>query len=387
MKPRLIAAALTAGLLALTGCGSERSGSSGSDDDSVTVGYLGNLTGDSSAPYGKPFDNGMKLALGDIKDAGYLSKAGVDVKVITEDTGSELSTAVTKYNGLRGKGVDLVLSDSMTPIAAGIAPLATSDKLPFLTGSGSPIENSDGYAFHLADLGTPMVTLGKEQAGKGLKKVVAVVDGDNPAFQTMASSFEKGMKDGGAGGFADTVTVTSSDTDFGSLMTKLKGDGADGVFISLLPEASGNVLRQMQQYGGLDKVAKLGTIAWSGQVFDVAEKAALGSYFALPWAPGLPSSADFEEAYVAKYKTKPNAYSAIGYQTAWLIAAAAVEAKEAGGVSAESLKAALPKASTSAVVKDHGVIDDFSLDPAGDPSYPGTVATFADDGAIVAATK
>jgi len=387
MKPLSAAAALSAGLLLLAGCGAERESASGGDDATVTVGYLGNLTGDSSAPYGIPFDNGMKLALEDIEESGFLSDAGLDIEVLTEDTGSELNTAVTKYNALRGEDVDIVLSDSMTPIAAGLAPLTTADRLVFLTGSGSPIENSDGYAFHLADLGTPMVTLGQEAAAQGLKKIVAVVDGDNPAFQTMAKSFEQGMKDAGGSGFAETITVTAADTDFTGIMTKLENIGADGVLVSLLSEGSGNVLRQMEQYGGLEKLTKLGTIAWSGQVYEVAQEAAVGSLFALPWAPGLASSADFEEAYVEAYDATPNAYSAIGYQTAWLIAAAAVEAKGAGGVSSETLKDALPSASESDVVAEHGVIEGFSLDTAGDPTYPGTVATFSDDGSIVAATE
>jgi ABC-type branched-subunit amino acid transport system substrate-binding protein len=169
-------------------------------------------------------------------------------------------------------------------------------------------------------------------------------------------------------------------------MTKLESSGADGVFVSLLSEGSGTVLRQMEQYGGLEKVAKLGTIAWSGQVYEVAQEAAIGSIFALPWAPGLASSADFEEAYREAYDATPNAYSAIGYQTAWLIAAAAVEAQEGGGVSSEALKDAIPSASESDVVAEHGVIEGFSLDTAGDPTYPGTVATFPYDGSIVPAT-
>jgi branched-chain amino acid transport system substrate-binding protein len=387
MKPRNVAAALSAGLLLLTGCGGEHKSVSGANDATVTIGYLGNLTGESSGPYGVPFNNGMKLALDDIEESGYLKDAGLDIKVLTEDTGSELNTAVTKYNALRSKGVDLVLSDSMTPIAAGLAPLTTADQLVFLTGSGSPIENADGFAFHLADLGTPMVTLGQDAATQGLENVVAVVDGDNPAFGTMAKSFEQGMKDAGGSGFADTITVTEADTDFTGIMTKLESSGADGVFVSLLSEGSGNVLRQMEQYGGLDDLAKLGTIAWSSQVYEVAQEAAVGSHFALPWAPGLTSSSDFEAAYREAYDATPNAYSAIGYETAWLVAAAAVEAQKAGGVSSESIKDALPSASTSDVLAEHGVIEGFSLDPAGDPAYPGTVATFSDDGSIVAATR
>jgi len=386
MKPTSLVAAAAAGLLFLTGCGTSDGGSSGVDDSTITVGFLGNLTGDASGPYGKPFQNGMELAIADIEKSGVLDDAGLDLKVLTEDTGSELSTAVTKYNGFRNKDVDIVVSDSISTIAAGLAPLATSDKVPFLTGSGSPIENSEGYGFHLADLDTPMTTLGEQMAEQGLRKVIAVVDGDNPSFKTMANSFEKGMKGAGGAGLIDTVTVTAADTDFSSLMTKIQSSGADGVFISLLPEGSGNVVRQMEQYGGLDDVEPIGTIAWSGQMYEVAEDAAVGIRFALPWAPGLPSSAEFEEAYVAKYDAEPNAYSAIGYETAWLIAQAAVMAADDGAVSAEALKDALPDASTSEVLAERGVIDDFSLDAAGDPSYPGTVATFDDGGQIVAAT-
>jgi branched-chain amino acid transport system substrate-binding protein len=117
----------------------------------------------------------------------------------------------------------------------------------------------------------------------------------------------------------------------------------------------------------------------------VAEQAAVGPKFALPWAPGLPSSADFEKAYQAAYSAQPNAYSAIGYETAWLIAVAAKQVSDAGDkIDSGTLKDALPEASTSKDLAEHGVIDGFSLDKTGDPSYPGTVATFTNDGSIVA---
>jgi len=379
--PLLASSVAAACVISLAACGGGES--EAADTATLTVGYLGNITGDASGPFGVPFDNGMNLALEEIESSGYLDDEGLSVDVITEDTGSELNTAVTQYNQLRDKSVDVIVSDSMSTIAAGIAPLATSDGMLFLTGAGSKMENTDGWAWHLADLGTPMRTLGSQVAAGGAKKVVAVVDGDNPSFQTMADAFEAGMEEEGGNILADTVTVAASDTDFSSLVTTLEDSGADGVIVSVLPEQAGNIVRQIDQAGV--SLQSVGTIAWSGQVYEVAEGAAVGAPFALPWAPGLPESADFEKSYQDAYDAAPNAYSAMGYETAWLLAVAAKQVVDAGDeVSQDTLKAQLVEASTSADLAEHGVISDFSLTAEGDPSYPGVVATFNETGDIVA---
>lgn len=383
-----LAAATLLGVSACSGGGSG-SGDGGGDAAAkdVSIGFLNNQTGTASGPFGLPFAKGFELAMAEIEESGFLDGTGYALKVEKTDIASDLTTAITAYNKFVNGGVDLVLTDSMTPTTAGITPMANEDGVLFLSGAGGGTgsENEDGFAFHVADVLTPMETLGQYLADTGVENFVAVIDGDNPTFQAMAAGAEKGFQAAGQPGFSSVESVVEADSDFGPLLTKLRAAEPDAVILSVMPAQAGNILRQMSTFGGLEDVIDVGTGAWSTQVFDVGQEAAVGALFALPWAPGLPESAKFEEGYAAEYGEAPNAYSGLGYQTAWLIATAVKDIADSGGeVDSIALRDAIPSASTSDTLAEHGLIDDFSLSAESGPRYPGVLSTFAEDGSMVA---
>jgi branched-chain amino acid transport system substrate-binding protein len=382
MSPKIGLAAVLAAALTVTACG----GSSGSSSENdIVLGLIASTTGAAAGAYGIPYSNGVGLALDDVKSSGFLDGTGLSFSVQKADGGSELNGAVTAYNQVTRDGAKVVLSDSQTPIAAGISPLANGDEVLFLTGAGSKVENTAGYTFVLTDLGTPLKTLGAYLHKEGRTRVAAIVDGDNPAFPTMAKSTEAGLTAAGGTPYVATETVATADTDFSAVLTKIAAQKPDVVQISTLAEQAGNVLRQMKQSGDFGQVLPVGSMGWSPQVYTVAQDAAVGSVFALPWAPGRPESASFEQEYVKRFTDKPNPYSAVGYQAVWTIAVAAKQIKQSGGqVTSQALRDALPAASTSPELAQHGLIAGFSLSKAGMPSYPGVLATFGKDGAVSA---
>lgn len=379
------ASPLLAFMIAAVACGGSSSSGSGTTAvQTVTVGYAANLTG-AGESYGVPFNNGLKLALADIKSSGAMKSSNVTIQLDTQDAGSLTATAVTLYNKFSQAKDPIVISDSLSPIGKAIAPLANSDKVVFISGGGSELPNSDGYAFHLADLGTPMKTLGSKMQSGGSKAVAAIVDGDNPSFPTLTTSAETAFKAAGGSAFVATQKISSKDSDFSSVLTNLRQANPDTIFISALPEQSGNIIRQIRQFGGLDKVKIVGTVSWGPQVYDVGKGAAVGAVFASIWAPGSSSSAAFEKAYQAAYKTTPVAYSALGYETGWLLAATFNKIVAGGAkVTSAAVKDGLPTASTADLVQSHGVIPGFALAATGAATYPGALSVFSADGTIKA---
>ena len=381
---------LTAAFVAA--CGSSSSTSSGSSSgggaaaQTVNIGLLANLTGTAAASYGVPFTNGLKLALQDINSAGALKSANVTLNMDTRDTASTEANAVTLFNQFAQAKDQIAISDSQSPIALAIDPLANNQKVLFLTGGGTKLPNSAGYSFTLADLGTPMTTLGSSMEKSGLKRVATIIAGDNPSFATLASAAEKAYKSAGGSGFVASQTIQSSDTDFSSVLTNLRQSNPDGILISALPAQSGNIIRQIKSGGGLDSAKLFGTIAWGPQVYDVAKTAAVGAEYAAVWAPGAANSGTFESEYKSAYNSAPVAYSALGYEVGWLIAAAAQTASSNGAtVTSTSLRDAMPSAASSSIVQQHGPISNFAFS-SGHAQYPGLLAVFASDGSIKAAS-
>ncbi|MGE4242076.1 ABC transporter substrate-binding protein [Ramlibacter sp.] len=348
----------------------------------VKVGLLGNLTGRAATSFGVPFKNGFELALADIAKSGVLAPTKTTIVVQPLDTNSEVTKAVTSFNQFAQQRLPIVVSDSQSPIGQAVAPLANDAKIAFISGAGSQLENKGGYAFRLADLKTSTSNVGKHLIAQGAKRVGAIVATDNPSFPTLAAGTLEGL----GVNYVSTQNVTTKDSNFSAVLTNLKAANIDALVLSVLPEQAGNIIQQMVG-AGMQNVKLAGTLATSPQTFTIAGKAATGLVFPQAWAPGGSRSAAFEAAYKQKYNATPTAYAGLGYQVAWLIAAAAADVEKAGKpLTGENLRTALPAASTGPLVAKHGILD-LQLTPTGEAISAGTLARFADNGDIVSAGK
>lgn len=379
-RPFRAASLLAGALLGISGCGSSTgsstSGHQTSGGNTVHVGLLANLTGGAAPSFGVPFKNGFELALSDARET--LQESGISIDTMTEDAKSAVPSAVTGYNKLKSKNVSIVVNDSQSPLGQAIAPLANDDHIAFLSGAGSKLENKEGYAFRFTDLSTPTQGMGKYLVDSGARRIGAVVASDNPSFASLADATEGGVP----GGYVSRQQVASSDADFSAVLANLRKDNVDAVVLSVLPAQAGNILLQMQNAGGFDNVRKVGTVAISSEAYTVAGSAAKGFVFPQVWAPNGQSSKKFQNAYTAAYGQPPTAYGALGYQVAWTIVAAAIQASRNGGVTGTSLRDALPGASTGTVVAESGILP-LALDKDGKATSAGVMAEFAPDGTIV----
>ena len=344
----------------------------------VKVGLLGNLTGRAAASFGVPFKNGFEIALADIARSGVLNSTKTTIGLDVLDTNSETTKAVTSFNQFAQRRLPIVVSDSQSPIGQAVAPLANDAKIAFISGAGSQLENKGGYAFRLADLKTSSSSIGKHLISKGAKRIGLIVATDNPSFPTLAAA----TLDGLGVTYVSTQNVTMKDSNFSAVITNLKSANIDALVLSVLPEQAGNIIQQMNSMG-LQNVLLAGTIATSPQTFTIAGKAASSMVFPQAWAPGGGRSAAFEAAYKQKFNAVPTSYSGVGYQVAWLIAAAAVDVEKAGKpITGENLKAAIPSASKGDIVSKNGIMV-LELTASGDVISPGTISRFADNGDIV----
>ena len=346
----------------------------------VTVGQIAHLSGAGETSWGKPVDEGMRLALTEIEESGYLEEVGLALEFETEDDASDPTQAATIYRNFVGQDFPIIVSSALTPVASVLAPMANEDQVPYIAvGSGGTGDDAADYFFRMLDVKGTMTTLGEylaEEAGDA--GVGLILDKDNAAFGPISKLAEAGLPDG----FKVTETVSAQDSDFSTVLTNLQQEGLGAILLAVAPSQAGNILRQMEEGGGFEDVIKAGHLGWTTEVSSVAEGAAEGAVFALPWAEG-PGDEEFVSTFEDEYGAAPTAYAALGHDTAWLIAVALRRAVEAGDeLSGEALRDALAAAASDSDLADHNVVDDFSLTEEEIPSYEGTLVRFDADGAI-----
>jgi branched-chain amino acid transport system substrate-binding protein len=367
----------------IAGCGSSGTSASGpTGGKTIKVGEMAHLSGTSAGPYGIPFDRGLKLGIDNVNSSNVLGN--VKLKLDSHDVAGAVPAAVTQFNKFMQAGTTIIVSPNVTPIARAITPLAQQEKAFFL--SGATVSEDVDHTFGLVDARSPEITFGKRVVALGHKRIAVIVDGDNPAFTTITDNFEHGLKDSGVS-IAQRVTIGEKDSDFSSVISKVRQVNPDLVVFATLSDAAGNIMTQMKQAGGFDKVQMAGTVAWQQQVYTTAGSVAAGSVFPSYWIPGGPDTSGFLAKYQATYNTDPTTYSALGYQAAWLIASAVQLASQRGQkVTGELVSTLISEAAGSPLVKEHGPIADFQEPASGFPQYPGVVATFSSNGKIVPLT-
>lgn len=355
------------------------------DAETVTIGQIAHLTGFGAEAFGIPVDCGLNLALDQIASSGYLDDVGVALDIRTEDDGTEPARAVTLFNGFASDGLEIVINSSVTPVAQAVAPVANDEEILFISvGSGGTGQDDDDYFFRMNDAINPVNAFTEYLVSEvGVERPVAIVDGDNPAFPAIADLTESGLRDAGLeDGFLTRQTISTDDTDFASVLTNLAQQEPDLIFFSAVPAQSGNVIRQMTDAGGFEEVLPAGTIGWGLQLVEIAGDAADGAVFPQAWAPN-DADQGFIDAYQEACEDMPNAYSALGHDTGWLLATAIKQLKEQEQeITGTTLRDQLPAASEDAAFQEQALTAELALDASGRPSYPGVVATFTADGQI-----
>jgi branched-chain amino acid transport system substrate-binding protein len=376
--PRTLATVASFLALALTAAACGPGAGASGDGTHVVIGQLAHLTGVSAGPYGIPFDRGLKFGVEQVNQSGVLGDVQLELK--TQDVGGQIPAAVTGFNQYVRDGVDIIVSPNSTPVELALTPLVNERKAFLLTGATG--EDKADNVFALPDAVTPQQRFGQDVVRRGHKRIVVVVDGDNPAFDILAKNFEAGVQKAG-GTVEPRVSISAGDSDFSPVITTIRRDTPDLIFFATLSETAGNMMTQMKRSGGFGTVQFTGSTAWQRQVYDTAGAAAVGSLFPAYWAPGSGRSGDFEALFEQKFGQDPVPYDAIGYQAAWLIAGSVKLALDNGEkVTGAAVAKHAIEGAKSSVVSEHGVVAGFQFTPTGLPSYPGVFVTFDKDGTV-----
>ncbi|NLE25800.1 MAG: ABC transporter substrate-binding protein, partial [Clostridiaceae bacterium] len=338
------------------GCGAKTAGK-----DEIGIGLNYELTGE-LASYGQASVNGIELAIEEINAAG-----GIDGKLIKPfkyDNKSDKSQATTLAKKLMAEHkVSIVLGPATSGAFKATIPEALKNKVVVVSGSATAegvTADENGvkeYAFRIcfSDLyqGTAMANYALKNMSA--TKAAIIMDNSSDYGKGLADNFTKTFEAGG-GSIVAVEAFVGGDTDFNAILTKIKGQEFDVIFIPGYYNEAGLIIKQARAQG-IDTPI-LGADGFGApELVELAGKPALNNvYFSSHFSvlDKNPAVTDFISNFNAKYKKDPDQFAALGYDLVYFVADSI---KRAGSTDPVAIKDAL------ASTKDFpGITGSFSMD-------------------------
>lgn len=339
----ILTSVLTTGALTLTACGSRDSGSKSDSGTTLTIGVDAPLSGENSTT-GLGIQYGVQIAVDDANKNNWVPGVKFKVKALDDKaqpaTGQSNATAFTGDSNVVGAvgplNSGVALSMQKVFASANMVEISPSNTDPSLTqGKNWATTKTRPYKTYFRTATTDALQGGfaADYAFNGLKKKKAFVVDDKQTYGAgLAGIFNSGFKKLG-GTIAGTDHVNTGDTDFSSLVTKIKNSGADLLYYGGQYDESEKITKQLKAAGV--KIPLFGGDGMYATTYiQTAGKAAEGDLATSVGVPvdTLPAAKAFVATYKAKgYKGDYGAYGGYSYDAASAIIKAVKAVKDANG--------------------------------------------------------
>ncbi|WP_407654211.1 ABC transporter substrate-binding protein [Anaerococcus porci] len=331
-KSKKLMALAFASIFALAGCssGSNDSKSTSGDSDTIKIGAIIPQTGPVSN-YGNSSEKGALIAIDEINEAGGINGKKIEWK--SYDDKGEITDATSAYNKLKGDGVSVIVGAITSKPALAVAEIAKKDGIPMITPTGTQedITKDKKNIFRTCFTDPYQGRLLAKFASENQKaKKVAILRNTSSDYSNgIADEFKKEAEKLNLEIVADE-SYGENDTDFKAQLTKIASAKPE---VLLVPDYYEKIalLAPQAREAGID--AKfIGGDGWDG-VISVMDKSQLnlveGSCFSNHFA--LDSEDERTKKFVSKYKEKnnedPSSFSALSYDTIYLVKQAIEEAQ------------------------------------------------------------
>lgn len=337
------------------------SGSSNSDSDKVYhIGGLAPLTGGVSV-YGISTNQGVELAIEEINAAGGID--GKTIKYTVMDEKGDVTEAVNAYDLLVTKEkVDAVIGDVTSKPTIAVAERAAEDGMPLITPTGTldAITGKGASIFRTCFTdsfqGQAMAEYLKDAS---LDDVAILYDNGDDYSVAVTEAFTAKAEELGL-----TMTAkesfSSGDSDFKAQLTKIVSANPKVLFVPSYYETNALILRQAREAGFEGLIC--GGDGWDGILTQFKDDVSVpnGVIFSTHYSMYDEDEKvqNFVKAYKEKYKEEPTSFSALGYDTVYMLKAAVEKAKS-------SDKAAVTEAIKG--LEFSGVTGSFTFDKNNNP--------------------
>ena len=244
---------------------------------------------------------------GDAKETVNIAEKLVDNKAVIASISDFTSTATMAAADTYAQGGLVELTPS-----ASHPDLVKMNKWMFRTSETVPT-----YVDPLADFMTQ--TLGKKR--------IAVVQVQTDWGQSVGETFVAQAKKDGAE-IVDDAVYNQGATDFRSILTRIRREKPDAIFLAMLEEEAATFMKQRQQLGLTDVTVVDSGVGLTERSLGLAGDAFDGMWSSRLFNPSNPSPVvqDFIKSFTAKYGRAPDIWSAYGFDAASIILQAAKRA-------------------------------------------------------------
>ena len=294
----------------IVGCGKKAN-----DGNVIKIGVIAPLTGN-YAQYGVAVKEGVELKVDAINNAGGIN--GKKIELITADSKGDVQEAVNAFKKMVSQDkVNVVIGEVVSATSQAISGLAQQAKVPLISATATSLDVTKGKDFVFRTTFTDPyqgTATAKYAKSKGIKSI---------AFKAQAA------KDG------ITITeekYTNDDKDFKAILTKVKGQNPQAIFIPDYYNTIGLIISQAKDLG--INAQYLGGDGWDGIQTNFG-KVAEGAIFASQFAPDdkAENVQKFMKAYKAKYNKEPIMFAALGYDTVEIVETALKSTRDLSGAS------------------------------------------------------
>lgn len=293
--------------------------------DTILLGGIGPMSGD-AAMYGTSAFNGAKLAVEEINAAGGVLGKKLELEVMDDKNDTVEST--NAYNKLVEKNMAVLVGSVTSKPSDAVAQIAAQTGLPMITPTGTAQsitthgENIFRAPFIDPYQGQVMAIFAKDELKA--KKVAVIRNTASDYSDGLATAFVEKAKEIGLEVVADE-SYKDADADFKAQLTKIQGANPEVLFIPDYYQKASLIAPQAREVG--IKAKLIGGDGWDGVVKSMsADKLASieGSYFCNTFALDDPDEkvVAFIKKYNEKYGEQPQSFSALGYDSVYLVAEA-----------------------------------------------------------------
>ena len=340
-------------------------------EEEINVGEFASMTG-GTATFGVSSHNGTAMAVEEINAAGGI--LGKKIKLFTEDDQSKAGQPATIVRKLISQDkVIAILGEVASSKSLEAAPIAQENHVPMISpASTNPKVTQVGdYIFRVCFIdpfqGTVMA---KFALSRGWKRVALLKDVKQDYSMGLAQFFKEYLTSHG-GEVVKDQNYSSGDKDFRAQLTSIKPSKPDAIFVPGYYTEVGLIARQAQQLGL--KVSLLGGDGWDSEdLVKIGGKALESDFFSNHFSTQDKSEVvqNFLKRYKEKFSMDADAMSALGYDSAMILADAI---KRAGGTDGDKLKDAI-----AATKEFAGVTGKITIDAERNATKPAVVLEIKD---------
>lgn len=280
------------------------------ESTAIRVGVSLPLTG-TATYYGESAKKGIEVA----KDFLVSKSPDLKIELFYEDNQFNPKVAVDSYNKLRLNNIDAVITHN-SPSAIAIQPIADKDGVLQLaiSASASKYSTPDDLSFRMT-ASTDLEVIPMIEYLAIASKKIAVMYMNNEIGSSIATSMEKGLKEKGVVSVVYHEGYPVDANDFRTVLTKIKIQNPDSIYVAGLASHIANILKQMNELGVKANIYSFRT-GEDPVLISSAGKLAEGVIFTTNFDSenNNVEAKQFVKDYYTKFNEDPNSYSAEAYE-------------------------------------------------------------------------